>query len=129
MPIGPISLPVTIGTRENFITENIQLEVADFETVYNASLGWPAVTKFMAILHYPYLVLKMPGLRGVISITGDVRRACDCDKESCEMADRLTSSAELWVLKESFAESLPSPVMPDSKTSKTSIQLENTLST
>jgi hypothetical protein len=106
-PIGQISLPVTFGTRENFRIENIQFEVADFETAYNAFLGWPAFTKFMAIPHYAYLVLKVPGLHGVISIRGDVKRAYDCDKRSCEMADKLTASVELWELKESLAESPP----------------------
>jgi hypothetical protein len=38
--------------------------VVDFETAYNAFLGWPALTKFIAIPHYAYLVLKMPGPRG-----------------------------------------------------------------
>jgi hypothetical protein len=128
-PIGQISLPVTFGTRENFRIENIQFEVADFETAYNAFLGWPAFTKFMAIPHYAYLVLKVPGLHGVISIRGDVKRAYDCDKRSCEMADRLTASVELWELKESLAESPPHPypVIPDSKASKMSIQPEDML--
>jgi hypothetical protein len=85
----------------------------------------------MAIPQYAYLVLKMPISRGVISIKGDVKRAYDCDKESCEMADRLTAPAELQELKESLAESPPppDPVMPDSKTSKMSIQPEDALST
>jgi hypothetical protein len=69
--------------------------MADFETAYNAFLRQPALTKFMAIPHYAYLVLKMPGLHGVISIRGDIKRAYDCDKESCEMANRLTASTEL----------------------------------
>jgi hypothetical protein len=115
-PIGQISLPVTFGTRENFRIENIQFEVADFETAYNAFLGWPAFTKFMAIPHYAYLVLKVPGLHGVISIRGDVKRAYDCDKRSCEMADKLTASVELWELKESLAESPP----PHTRSSPTS---------
>jgi hypothetical protein len=38
-PISQISLPVTFGTQENFQTENIQFEVADFETAYNTFLG------------------------------------------------------------------------------------------
>jgi hypothetical protein len=57
-PVGQISLPITFGTRENFWTETIQFEVADFETAYNAFLGRLALTKFMAIPHYAYLVLK-----------------------------------------------------------------------
>jgi hypothetical protein len=69
--------------------------VAYFETTYNAFLGHPTLTKFMAILHYAYLVLKIPGPHGVISIRGDVKQAYDCDKESYEMADKLTASVEL----------------------------------
>jgi hypothetical protein len=128
MPIGQISLPITFGTRENFQTENIQFEVADFGTVYNAFLGRPALTKFMMILHYTYLVLKIPGSHGVISIMGDVKRAYDCDKQSYEMADGLIASVELHELKESLAEPPPDPVVPDSKTSKASIQPVETLS-
>jgi hypothetical protein len=69
--------------------------VADFETVYNALLGRQTFTKFMVIPHYAYLVLKMPGPHGVISIRGDIKRAYDCDKESYEMVDRLAASIEL----------------------------------
>jgi hypothetical protein len=47
----------------------------------------------MAIPYYAYLVLKMPGPCGVISIRGDVKLAYDCDKESYEMAKRLATSA------------------------------------
>jgi hypothetical protein len=83
--------------------------VVGFETTYNTFLGRPALTKFMAILHYSYLVLKMPGPRGVISIRGDIKRAYHCDKESYEMANRLTSSRELREPKESLAESPPPP--------------------
>jgi hypothetical protein len=44
----------------------------------------------------------MPGQHGAISIRGDIKRAYDCDKESCEMADRVIASAELQELKESL---------------------------
>jgi hypothetical protein len=128
-PVGQITLPVTFGSRENFRTEHLQFEVTNFETVYNAFLGRPTLDKFMAIPHYAYLVLKMPGPRGVISIRGDVKRAFTCDRESCEIADRLTASVELQELKQATAESPPppDPVMPEAKTSKTSIQLKDTL--
>jgi hypothetical protein len=57
----------------------MQFEVANFETTYNVFLGRPTLTKFMAIPHYAYLVLKMSGSNGVISIKGDVKQAYDCD--------------------------------------------------
>jgi uncharacterized protein with GYD domain len=62
---------------------------------YNAFLGQPTLTKFMAIPHYAYFVLKTLGPQGVISIREDVKRAHDCNKESDEMVDRHTTSAEL----------------------------------
>jgi hypothetical protein len=92
-PVGQITLPVTFGTRDNFHTEFMQFEVADFETAYNA------------IPHYAYLVLKMPGPNEVISIIGDVKDAYDCDRESCETTDKLLASAELQELKKAMTES------------------------
>jgi hypothetical protein len=83
---------------------------------------------FMAISHYAYLVLKMSGPRGVISIRGDIMRAFDCDRESCEMADRLIVYIELQDLKQVLAESPPDPIMPEVKTSKMSIESEDSLS-
>jgi hypothetical protein len=53
-------------------------------------------------------------------------RAYDCDRESCETADRLVASAELQELKEVLAESPLDPVLPDSVSSKMSIQPEDT---
>jgi hypothetical protein len=87
-----------------------------------------ALSKFMAIPHYAYLLLKMPGPHGIISIRGDIKQAFDCDRESCNTADRLTTPIELQELKQALAESPPDPVMLEAKTSKTSIQLEDTLS-
>ena len=60
-PIGSVTLPITFGTEQNFRTEYIKFEVADFESSYHAILGRPALAKFMAVPHYVYLLLKMPG--------------------------------------------------------------------
>jgi hypothetical protein len=96
--------------------------------VYNTFFGQLTLSMFMAIPHYAYLVQKMPGLRGVISIKGDAKRAYDCDRESCEMPDRIMASVELKDLKHALAKSSPDSVMPEAKTSKTSIQSEDVLS-
>jgi hypothetical protein len=64
---GNAVLPVTFGeSRDNYRTEYIKFEVADFETSYHAILGRPAITKFMAVPHYTYLVFKMPSPAGVL---------------------------------------------------------------
>jgi hypothetical protein len=58
-PLGRVSLPVTFGIEENFRTEYLSLEVADFKSSNHAILGRPMLARFMAIPHYTYLVLKM----------------------------------------------------------------------
>jgi hypothetical protein len=62
----------------------------------------------------------------VSSLSGET--SSDCDRESCEIADRLTAFVELQELKQAMVESPLDPVMPEAKTSKTSIQPEDTLS-
>jgi hypothetical protein len=51
---------VTFGTLDNYRTEFLRFEVARFECGYNTINGRPGLAKFMAIPHYPYMVLKMP---------------------------------------------------------------------
>jgi hypothetical protein len=80
IPLGSVVLPVTFGeTRENYRTEYIKFEVADFETSYHAIISTPAMAKFMAVPHYTYLVLKMPSLVGVLTLQWDLKISFDCD--------------------------------------------------
>jgi hypothetical protein len=80
IPLGSVVLPVTFGeTRENYRTEYIKFEVADFETSYHVILGTPAITKLMAVPHYTYLVLKMPSPAGVLSLQGDLKISFETD--------------------------------------------------
>jgi hypothetical protein len=82
-----VVLPVTFGeTRENYLTEYIKFEVADFETSYHAILGRPAIAMFIAVPHYTYLVLNMPSPAGVLSLQGDLKISFDCDIEAVELA-------------------------------------------
>jgi hypothetical protein len=67
-PLGMVVLPVTFGTRENYRTEFIKFEVANFESSYHAILGRSALAKFMAVSHYVYLLLKMPEQSGVLTL-------------------------------------------------------------
>nr|AAQ56335.1 putative gag-pol polyprotein [Oryza sativa Japonica Group] len=66
-PLGKITLPVTFGQANNFRTEQITFDVAEFDTAYNAIIGRTALAKFMAASHYAYQVLKMPGPKGTIT--------------------------------------------------------------
>jgi hypothetical protein len=85
MPLRQITLPVTFGTQANYRTEFIQFEVVDFEASYHAILERPTLTKFMTIPHYPYLLLKMPGPHGVLSLWGNLKRAFDCDIQAIQI--------------------------------------------
>jgi hypothetical protein len=87
IPMGSVIMPVTFGeNRENYCTEYIKFEVAEFETSYHAILGRPAIAKFTAVPHYTYLVLKMPSPAGVLSLQGDLKISFDCDTEAVELA-------------------------------------------
>jgi hypothetical protein len=85
-PLGTVVLPVTFGTRENYHTEFIKFEVANFESSYHAILGRSALAKFLAVLHYVYLLLKMPGQSGVLTLRGDLKKSYDCNQEAIQYA-------------------------------------------
>jgi hypothetical protein len=51
---------VTFGTPENYRTKFLRFEVVRFVCGYNTIIGRPRLAKFMAIPHYPYMILKMP---------------------------------------------------------------------
>jgi hypothetical protein len=87
IPLSSVVLPVNFGeTRENYHTEYIKFEVVDFETSYHGILGRPAITKFMAVPHYTYLVLNMPSPAGVLALQGDLKVSYDRDTEAVELA-------------------------------------------
>jgi hypothetical protein len=71
-PMGRVSLPITFGTNENFRTEYLSFEVADFKSSYHAILGRPMLARFMAVPHYTYLVLKMPSPMEVLIVYCDL---------------------------------------------------------
>jgi hypothetical protein len=82
-----VVLPVTFEeSREHYRTEYIKFEVADFETSYHAIIGSPAITKFMAVPHYTYFVLNIPGPAGVLSLQGDWKISFDCVTKAVELA-------------------------------------------
>ena len=56
--------------------------VADFDGTYHAILGRPSLTKFKAVPHYSYLVLKMRTEKGVLTIRGNVYTTYTCEEES-----------------------------------------------
>jgi hypothetical protein len=77
-PLGHIYMPVTFGTLKNYITEFLRFEVASFDYGYNAIIGRPGLAKFMAIMHYLYMILKMSGQQEIITMRADFQGAAEC---------------------------------------------------
>ena len=57
--MGHITLSVQFGTAKHFCVDYVNFLATDFNMAYHAILSRPALTKFMAMPHYMYLVLKM----------------------------------------------------------------------
>jgi hypothetical protein len=85
-PLGRIALNVCFSNRQNYRREKLDFEVMDWPSQYHAILGRPAFLGFMAVPHYTYLVLKMPGPKGVITVKGCFEVSDLCDKEFHKMA-------------------------------------------
>jgi hypothetical protein len=85
-PIGRVCLPVTFGTKENFRTEYLTFEVADFCSSYHAILGRPMLAKFMAIPHHTYLIMEMPTPNEILSVLGDIMVSYNSESATVELS-------------------------------------------
>jgi hypothetical protein len=83
-PLRSMVLPITFRTKDNYRIEYIKFEVADFDSSYHAILGRPALAKFLVVPHYDYLLLKMPGKIGVLTLRGDLKKLYGYDQEAIE---------------------------------------------
>jgi hypothetical protein len=92
-PLGRIALNVCFGNRQNYRREKLDFEVMDWPSQYHAILGQPAFSRFMAVPHYTYLVLKMPGPRGIITVKGSFEVLNLCDREFHKMAQNFGMTA------------------------------------
>jgi hypothetical protein len=85
-PIGSVMLPVYFRIKENYRTEYVKFEVANFKSSYHTILGRLALAKFVAVPHYVCQLLKMPGRTGVLTFHGNLKKSCDCNQEAIEYA-------------------------------------------
>ncbi|KAK1644128.1 hypothetical protein QYE76_061933 [Lolium multiflorum] len=88
-------LNIVFGRSDNFRKEKIEFEVVNWESQYHAILGRPAYAKFMAVPHYAYLKLKMPGNKGTnITVHGSFSRSDSCDRDFQRIAAKFGSKQE-----------------------------------
>jgi hypothetical protein len=88
MPVGRIDLEVSCGSGENKCREMLTFEVTSFDIGYNCILGWPFLLKFMAVIHMAYAIIKMPGPRGIITLTSDHWDAVACESVALTQAGK-----------------------------------------
>jgi hypothetical protein len=92
MPIGRIDLEVSCDSGENKRRETLTFEVASFDIGYNCILGRPFLLKFMVVIHTAYATIKMPGPKGVITITSDHQDAVACENAALTHAGKFNNN-------------------------------------
>src|SRR4051812_44420036 len=80
-PLGKIWLDVIFGKPDNFRCERLEIETGDWPSQYHAILGRVAFARVLVVPHYAYLLLKMPGPRGVITVHRSFTRSDHCDRD------------------------------------------------
>jgi hypothetical protein len=98
-PLGKIELDVCFGNRNNYRREKLEFKVMDWPSQYHAVLGRPAFAKLMAVPHYAYLMLKIPGPKGTIMVQGSFEVSNTCDKEFNRLAQTFGMTVEYARLK------------------------------
>jgi hypothetical protein len=98
-PLGKIECDVCVGNSSNYRREKLEFEVIDWPSQYHEILGRPAFTKFMAVSHYAYLMLKISGPKGTIMVQGSFEVSNTCDKEFNRLAQTFGMIAEYARLK------------------------------
>jgi hypothetical protein len=93
-PMGRVQLEVLFGKKGNNRREPIWFEVVDISSPYHALLGHPPLAKFMAVPHYAYLKMKLPGPRGVITVSGCFKKSLACARASSQLAEALVIAEE-----------------------------------
>jgi hypothetical protein len=95
VPLGRISLDVVFGSKDNYRKEKCTFEVIDFDSPFHALFGRPAYAKFMARPCYIYSKLKIPGPKGVITISCNGQKAAECELGGSAISQLAVNRREL----------------------------------
>ena len=83
---GSVILQVTFGSPGNSRSEELLFTIAPFQSGCHALLGRTAFARFNALPHYGYLTLKMPGPRGIITVSGITERSSRAEEHATALA-------------------------------------------
>ncbi|KAK1694648.1 hypothetical protein QYE76_011345 [Lolium multiflorum] len=93
--LGSIKLPVAFGDVNNFREEMITFEVVPFKSSYHVIFSRPTYHKFHARACYIYNKLKIPGPNGMITVSGDYKKARDYKEGEVAFAESIIYGDEL----------------------------------
>ena len=83
---GSVVLEITFGSPGNSRSEELLFTIAPFQSGYHALLGRTAFARFNTLPHYGYLILKMPGPCGVITVNGITERSSRTEEHATALA-------------------------------------------
>jgi hypothetical protein len=81
--------------------------VVGFSGTYRAILGRLAYAKFMVVPNYTYLKLKIPRLKGIITVGTTYQRAYECHTECFQFAEVIIRSERLQAEPRSEDQDVP----------------------
>ncbi|KAK1693488.1 hypothetical protein QYE76_010185 [Lolium multiflorum] len=93
--LDSIRLPVAFGDIYNYREEMITFEVVPFKSSYHVIFGRPTYHKFHARVCYIYNKLKNPGPNGMITVSGDYKKAHKCELGEAAFAESVITGEEL----------------------------------
>ena len=86
--------------------------MVNLESPYHVILGRPALANFMAVPHYAYLKMKIPGPKGIITIVGDYEKSVACATANSRLAESLVIAEEKRRLERLVAMAGEQPAIP-----------------
>ena len=87
LPLGAITLSVTVDDYPQQITKDVTFLVVDCSSAYNGILGRPMLNSWKAATSTYHLMIKFPTEYGIGELRGDQVAACECYIAMLEMED------------------------------------------
>ena len=84
--MGSLVLEVVFGSLDNFRSEKLTFDIAPFRSGYQALLRRTTFTRFSVVPHYASLKLKMPGPRGIITVSRNIERSLRAEEHVAALA-------------------------------------------
>ena len=87
LPLGAITLPVTVGDYPQQIIQDVTFLVVDYSSAYNGILGRPTLNSWKATTSTYHLMIKFPTEYGIGELRGNQVAARECYIAMLEMED------------------------------------------